>query len=108
MQENKKAQRDCQRKPLIIETGKYKSLSEDCFEIQRTVVYIAWWNMWDKLKNSGYKYILNVYNYITVSLQCQILCNTYYIYNILLGKLELKLFVKKSLHELYLKWRVTI
>lgn len=44
MQENKKKYRDCQRKSLIIEAGKYNSLSEDYFEIQRTTIYITWWN----------------------------------------------------------------
>lgn len=44
MQENKKKHRDCQRKPLIIEAGKYNSLSEGYFEIQKATIYIAWWN----------------------------------------------------------------
>ena len=42
MQENKK--KHSQKKPLIIEARKYNSLSEDYFEIQRTTIYIVWWN----------------------------------------------------------------
>lgn len=43
MQENKKGT-DSQRKPLIIEARKYNSLSEVYFEIQRTTIYIVWWD----------------------------------------------------------------